>query len=408
MSDSDEARRKYEFKRYLEEIEKYTGRGTELISVYIPPKRPISDVVSYLREEYGTSANIKSKTTRKNVMSAIESIISRLKYFKMPPQNGLVVFVGHVQKRGDQTEMVSYVLEPPEPVQSFIYRCDSKFFTEPLKSMLGDKEVYGLIVIDRKEATIGFLKGTRIEVVKHLESMVPSKHHQGGQSSRRFERLIEQAVHEFFKKVGDKANEVFLSEKKLRGILVGGPGGTKDMFLKGDYLHHELKKKIIDVFDVGYTDEYGLHELVQKAAKTLQDMEIFRERQLLNRFFREIKKPDGGLAVYGEKEVRDALEKGAVDVLLISEGMRKYRVTWRCPQCGKEIRETVKGNIPEKICPECNVTMEVVDKKDVIEEYYEIAEQFNTQVELISDESEEGKIFATAFGGIAALLRYKL
>lgn len=402
----DDARKRYEFKRMLEEIEKHQGRGTELISVYIPPKRPISDVIAYLRDEYGTSSNIKSKTTRKNVMSAIESIMSRLKYFKMPPPNGLVVFVGHALKRGDQTEMVSYVLEPPEPVQSFIYRCDSKFFLDPLKAMLGDKDVYGLIVIDRKEATIGLLRGTRVIPVKHLESMVPSKHHQGGQSSRRFERLIEQAVHEFFKRVGDKANEVFLNEP-IKGILVGGPGSTKEFFVKGDYLHHELKKKIIDLFDTGYTDEYGLHELVNKAARTLQQLELYKERKLLNRFLREIKRPDGGLAVYGEKEVREALERGAVDILLISEGLRKYRVKWKCPQCGKEVEETIKGNIPEKICEECNVPMDVVEKKDLIEEYYDLAEQSGAKVELISDESEEGKIFATAFGGIAALLRYK-
>ncbi len=402
----DEDRKRYEFRRAIEELEKYQGRGTELISVYIPPKRPISDVIAYLRDEYGTSSNIKSKTTRKNVMSAIESIMSRLKYFKMPPPNGLVVFVGHVQKRGDQTEMVSHILEPPEPVQSFVYRCDSRFYLDPLKSMLGDKDVYGLLVIDRKEATIGLLKGTRVVPVKHIESMVPSKHHQGGQSSRRFERLIEQAVHEFFKRVGDKANEVFLNEK-LEGILVGGPGSTKEFFVKGDYLHHELKKKIIDLFDTGYTDEYGLHELVNKASETLQQLELFKERKLLGRFFREVRKPDGGLAIYGEREVREALERGAVDILLISDGLRKYRVKWRCPQCGKEIVETVKGNIPDKKCPECDVLMEIVEKKDLIEEYYEIAEENGTKVELISDESEEGKIFATAFGGIAALLRYR-
>ncbi len=402
----DEARRKYEFRRMLEELEKYQGRGTELITVYIPPKRPISDVIAYLRDEYGTSSNIKSKTTRKNVMSAIESIMSRLKYFKMPPPNGLVVFVGHVQKRGDQTEMVSHLMEPPEPVQSFLYRCDSKFYLEPLKAMLGEKDVYGLLVIDRKEATIGLLKGTRVITVKHLESMVPSKHHQGGQSSRRFERLIEQAVHEFFKRVGDKANEVFLNEK-LSGILVGGPGSTKELFVNGDYLHHELKKKVVDLFDTGYTDEYGLQELANKAAKTVEQLELFKERKLLNRFFREVRKPDGGLAVYGEKEVRTALESGAVDTLLISDGLRKYRVTWKCPQCGKEITETIKGNIPDKTCPDCGALMEIVDKKDLIEEYYEIAEQNGTKVELISDESEEGKIFATAFGGIAAILRYR-
>ena len=402
----EDAKKKYEFRRSLEELESYQGRGTELISVYIPPKRPISDVISYLRDELGTSSNIKSKTTRKNVMGAIESIMSRLKYFRIPPPNGLVIFVGHVPKRGDQTEMVAHMLEPPEPVQSFLYRCDSQFYLEPLEAMLGKKDMYGLIVIDRKEATIGILKGTRIIPIKHVESMVPSKHHQGGQSSRRFERLIEQAVHDFFKRVGDKITEVFLSEP-LRGILVGGPGSTKEMFVNGGYLHHELKKKIIDLFDTGYTDEYGLHELVNKASTTLQQLELYRERKLLNRFFREIKRPDEGMAIYGEKEVREALEHGMVDTLIISDGLREYRIRWKCLQCGKEIVKTVKGTIPELKCPDCGTQMDIIEKKDLIEEYYEISEENGTKVELISDESEEGKIFETAFGGIAALLRYK-
>ena len=403
----DDDRKKYEFRRSLEELEKMQGRGTELISLYIPPGRQISDVMSYLREEYSQSSNIKSKSTRKNVMSAIESIMSRLKYFKKPPKNGLVFFVGHVSTRGDQTDMVAYVLEPPEPVQSFLYRCDSRFYLEPLKDMLGHKDVYGLLVIDRSEATIGFLKGRRIETVKHIESLVPSKHHQGGQSSRRFERLIEQAVHEFFKKVGDVANEVFLSVPDLKGILIGGPGATKEFFVKGEYLHHELRKKIIDLYDTGYTNEYGLRELVSKAVETLQDLEIAKEKALINRFLKEVMKPDGGLAVYGEEEVREALMMGAVDTLLISEGLRKMRVRWRCPQCGEEIEETVKGDVPEKRCDKCNVNMSVVEKQDLIEQYYDLAEQTSAKVELISEDSEEGQLLLKAFGGMAALLRYR-
>ena len=118
--------------------------------------------------------------------------------------------------------------------------------------MLSEKDIYGLIVIDRSEATIGFLKGKRINTVKNFQSLVPSKHGRGGQSQRRFERLIEIAAHEFFKKIGNLANDTFLSEKDLKGLLIGGPGATKVFFMERDYLHHELKKKIVDSFDTGY------------------------------------------------------------------------------------------------------------------------------------------------------------
>ncbi len=411
---AEEERRKnlekarYDFKRALEELRQYSGRGTELISLYIPPTRQIHEVMAYLRNEYSQSSNIKSKSTRKNVMAAIESIMSRLKAYKTPPPNGLVFFVGHVPKAGDQTEMVAYVLEPPEPISTYLYRCDSRFYLEPLEDMLVEKKSYGLIVIDRNEATIGLLRGKRIQVIRNIQSRVMGKHRQGGQSSVRFERLIEIAVHEYFKKVGDAANEAFLQEPELQGILIGGPGSTKRVFAEKDYLHHELKKKIIDLIDTGYTDEYGLRELVQNAERVLADIEMVKEKRLMQRFLREVRKPNGGLAAYGEEEVRRALELGAVDTLLISEDLREYRLKFRCPSCGKEVSLKEKEKIVAPTCPECGSTMEIVEKVDLVDEYYDLGEMGGAKVVLVSTDTEEGEMLKRAFGGVAAILRYKV
>src|SRR2546427_2930628 len=174
---------KYKFRRALEQIEEAAGRGTELASVYIPPGRPISDVTNYWRAELSQSSNIKSASTGKHVTQAIEPATQRLRSYRMPPPNGLVVFTGHKQIGADQTEMVAFVLEPPEPVASFLYRCDSKFYTAPLHEMLAEKDLYGLLVIDWSEATLGLLRGKRIELIKNLQSQVPSKHRMGGQSA---------------------------------------------------------------------------------------------------------------------------------------------------------------------------------------------------------------------------------
>ncbi|MFA5453413.1 MAG: peptide chain release factor 1, partial [Candidatus Methanomethylophilaceae archaeon] len=144
-------RARYDFKKAMQEIVDIKGRGTELISVYVPETKQISDVTSYLRDEYSQSSNIKSKSTMKNVMGAIDSIMSRLKTFKSVPKNGLVIFCGEVPRAGDQTRMVQFVLDPPEAITTFVYRCDSEFFTEPLQAMLLDKKSYGLIVVDRQE-----------------------------------------------------------------------------------------------------------------------------------------------------------------------------------------------------------------------------------------------------------------
>jgi len=93
--------------------------------------------------------------------------------------------------------METYVFEPPETVQTYIYHCNNEFYLEPLQEILAEKDIYGLAVIDRKEATIAILRGKRIDIVKHLTSGVPGKHKAGGQSQRRFDRLIDLAAHEF-------------------------------------------------------------------------------------------------------------------------------------------------------------------------------------------------------------------
>jgi peptide chain release factor subunit 1 len=109
MADEMTQRQVYDLKRQLEELKKCRGKHTELISLYVPPSKQIFDVVAYLRNEYSQSQNIKSKTTMKNVLSAIESIMSRLKTFKQPPPHGLAMFVGHKSIGADKTDMVAYI-----------------------------------------------------------------------------------------------------------------------------------------------------------------------------------------------------------------------------------------------------------------------------------------------------------
>ncbi len=402
-------RQRYAFKRVLEELGSYKGRNTELITLLVPNSKQISDVSNYLRNELGQSSNIKSKTTRKNVSSAIESILSRLRTLKEAPENGLAFFVGHVPSGADQTKMVAHVVEPPNQLTTFLYRCDSYFYLDHLREMLTDEDVFGLIVLDRKEATLGFLKGKRVDVVKNIQSLVPSKHGKGGQSKQRFERLIELAAHEYFKKVGDLCTEAFLDVEGLKGILIGGPGATKDFFINNNYLHHELQKKVVESFDTGYTDESGLDELIEKARPSLQHLEVSHEKDLMDRLFTEIRKEDGGVASYGMKQVRTALELGAVDILLISEDMKTTHRVFKCPTCDKEFEvDQKKTDQPVFSCPDDQSQCQTINETDVVEEIAEVCDSFSTQMEIISTDSSEGQMLLRAFGGIAALLRYRL
>lgn len=409
MSDAQAQLRAYEFRRALEDIKNIKGRGTELISVYVPPGRQVSDVMARLRNEYAESGNIKSRVTKNHVLWAIESAMNKLKQFRQVPENGIVIFTGEASVGADKYEQVSFVLEPPRKITLDTYRCDSSFFIEPLQDMLVDRDLYGVLIIDRKEATAALLLGKRIEYLwGPEESGVQSKHGRGGQSQRRFERIIEDQAHQWFVKVGDKCTELFLN-RPISALLIGGPGPTKEYFASEGYLHHEIQKKVHkQLFDVGYTDETGVKELLEKAESELSGLELVKERKLMRRFMVEVAKSGQGLSTYGEAHVRKALDAAAVDTLLISESLRKLRLSLRCPNCGEEREATVPAseNVPPQPCLKCGTNMTKVKETELIRELADRAAKFGTKVALISVESDEGKMFLTAFGGLGATLRF--
>jgi len=344
-----------EFKKKLEQLRKYRGRHTELVTVMIPDGYDLNIVLNQIIQEKGTASNIKSKKTRTNVMTALERIAQHLSLFKKTPEHGLAVFCGNVGRERDEWVLESII--PPEPLQTRVYRCDQTFFLEPFKDMLKAKNVYGLVTIERGGATIGLLRGKRIDVLKTVKSIVPGKFRAGGQSAQRFERVREAMTKDFFKEVAENVRDM-LGETK--GILLGGPGPTKEDFFK--VLPPEVQKRVIAVKDTGYSDEYGLKELVDKSEDVLAQTEMVHEKRVLEEFFKRIAK--GEPVEYG-RDVKKALQAGAVETLLLSEDL----------------------------------------PKDTIDGFLELAEPQGVKVEFISTETSEGKEFM-AMGGVGALLRY--
>ncbi|MFC4552462.1 MULTISPECIES: peptide chain release factor aRF-1 [Halorussus] len=409
MSDDEDGqsdRKKYEFRKVIEDLDSYEGSGTQLVTIYIPEDKQISDVVAHVTQEHSEASNIKSKQTRTNVQDALTSIKDRLRYYDtFPPDNGMVIFSGAIDSGGGRTEMVTKTLEsPPEPIQSFRYHCDSNFLTGPLEDMMADKGLYGLIVLDRREANVGWLKGKRVEPVKSASSLVPGKQRKGGQSAQRFARLRLEAIDNFYQEVAEMANDLFVPERgNIDGILVGGPSPTKDEFLDGDYLHHEIQQKVLGKFDVAYTDESGLHDLVDNAEDVLADAEVMKDKREMEEFFKQLH--EGNKATYGFEPTRKNLVMGSVDRLLISEDLRKDVVSYECGD--KEEFEFIdrRQETPTHTC-EDGSEAEMVEREDAIEFLINIAEQRGTETKFISTDFEKGDQLLSAFGGVAGILRY--
>lgn len=490
---------KYKLEDFFQRMKAYRARHTELITVYVPKGMDLNLITRQLEAEKSTATNIKSTATRKNVQEALESLIRLAKQLRTP-KNGVAMFAGNVSEVEGRDDFIVEFFEPPEELGVRLYRCDQTFVLDPLEEMLEIKEVYGLLVIERKEATIGLLIGKKIKTLQHVDSFVPGKVRAGGQclspdtlitinnkikkleevkvgdkilgfnfknnkseeticinkwivekdrifnillknkkliiaskdhlffvndnnkiiekaseelkigdklidcegrlieiskieikniltelidietknhnfianglivhnSSQRYHRITEGLAKDFYRKIAEILKKQFFDLKELKGILVGGPGPTKEDFLKEGNLATALMNKVIAVKDIGYADEHGLELLVECSQDVISKQEIYHEKNLLENFFNKLGK-ERNMTAYGNDEVEKALSYGAVDLLLLSRKL----------------------------------------KKSEIQRYEKLAQETSVKVEMVSTETEEGVQFWN-ISGVGAVLRFKI
>lgn len=348
----------------IDSLDTYHGNGTELISVYIPPNRNITQTRTDIKTEHADAQNIKSKQTRQRVQRALAMIDSSLTRYSDLPTNGLAIFAGVIDTRTDTEEVLVRLTPPALPIESYRYHCDKKFLTEPLRALDAPENLVGLLVVDVGSAEIGVLRGTEVVHLQHLDSFVPSKHRQGGQSAARFQRRRDETISEFYQTVGDTASKQFLEYgKALNSIVIGGPLMTRDAFQDGSYLHHSLHDRIRGVFPVDETSETGLTQLVSRAEPVLEQHEHTTQKEHVENLKQGIRDET---ATYGTETVIDAVEMGAVETLLVSES----------------------ADFPQEIA--------------------ETAEQYGASIESIATDFNAGKQLETVFGGVAAILRFPI
>ncbi len=499
-----DSKQQYKLRKFISELKQYRGRHTEFVTVYIPAGYDLIKIIQHLAQEQGTASNIKDKTTRLNVQDSLERMIRHLRLYSKTPVNGLAAFSGNIASQEGKQDLKVWSIEPPVPLNVRMYRCDQTFILEPLLEMMHINEVYGLIVLDNRESTLGFLKGKSIQIIRDFTSNVPGKVKVGGwclapetsvlmancttelqylkvgdtvksydfktskiitskvkkifrskkkplcilvggilnfyttqlfssadhlffvfnqgkikevpasklkvgdllldyklrkikirnifksnalpiemidiettagnffankvlvhNSQQRYARLREEAANEFYKRVAEVANVEFAAiGSELKGILIGGPGPTKETFFNCDHLHNELKKKVLALKDITYTDEHGLHELIERSQDVLAEAEIVKEKKLVLDFF-TLLSTNSDKVLYGANDVLKALEYGAVDKLLLSEAFPR------------------------------------------IDEFEEKANTIGTAVFIVSVDTKEGAQIRD-LGGVGAILRYKL
>jgi protein pelota len=161
------------------------------------------------------------------------------------------------------------------------------------------------VSLDEDTATIAVLHQSGIQWIADIESHRSGKMYDSENTEK-----------EYF---GEIISIIKHNKPETAPLIIVGPGFTKDHFIA--YKRTSAPDLFKDCFTIA-TGNAGMNG-VQEAVKSgvvehiAKENRVVFETNLMERLFVEIRKE--GLASYGQKEVKQALERGAVEHLLISD-----------------------------------------------------------------------------------------
>jgi peptide chain release factor subunit 1 len=398
----------HKLRKQLAWLSNKVNKEKEFVSLYLPSKTSVAQILVGLK--VALESELNTENTYGQFNDVFKTITQYLKEKTVVPEMGTALFAGEIfdVELGKERLILEEII-PPEPIVQYHFSVDSHFDLEPLRKMLRDQKVVGAIVLDSKTASFGLKNGESWQIIDSITSGVPGKSGKGGQSQRRYERERDMEISNFFHRVGEHATGLFM-ENKVNVLVIGGPGQTKNDFLKGDYLHYELMNSLVDIVDTQTAAKGGLKEALEKSGDAIKNMCGPEEKRFVQRLLKALNKD--GLATYGLAAVIDSLKKGEVEVALVSDDSGFVEVIAQCRNCGlvkveisSDFNSTVKVMLTVP-CVKCGKSEYEVSTKDIVDVLEDLATQTSAVVEVISTVSREKSQLAS-LGGVAALLRYK-
>lgn len=412
--DGDRAVEVWKIKKLIKALEQARGNGTSMISLIVPPRDQTSRVNKMLSDEYGTASNIKSRVNRQSVLSAITSTQQRLKLYPKVPPNGLVIYCGTIMTDQNKEREVLVDFEPFKPINTSLYLCDNKFHTEALAGLLESDEKFGFIVMDGNGALFGLLTGNTRTVLHKFSVDLPKKHGRGGQSALRFARLRLEKRHNFVRKVAEIAVTQFIPDGQkvnVTGLILAGSADFKTDLFNSELFDQRLKAKVLKTVDVSYGGENGFNQAIDLASETLGNVKFIQEKKLVQRYFDEISK-DTNKYCFGVADTMLACQQGAVEILIVWENMEHVRVDLENPQTGEHIIKILSkqemADMSNFVDKDSGVELETREQESFVDWLAAHYKDFGTQLEFITDRSQEGAQFVQGFGGIGGLMRYEV
>lgn len=199
------------------------------------------------------------------------------------------------------------------------------------------------------------------------------------------------------------------AQPNIAGLVLAGSADFKTELGQSDMFDQRLVPKIVKVVDISYGGEAGFNQAIELAGEALNNVKFVQEKKLIQAYF-DLISADTGRYCFSVNDTLKALEMGAVETLIVWEGLETVRYHLRNPQSGDEkvIFLNVNQEGEQFKDPATGEEFEVLDKQLLMEWFADNYKKFGANLEFVTNKSPEGSQFVKGFGGIGGILRYQV
>lgn len=292
---------------------------------------------------------------------------------------GLVLF-------SSQAQNLWRCVNLPQPIRSLL-AVDHTPYVRPLVGYIRRYRPMGVVHIDRRKARLFEVYMGKIAPKGEIDDEVPAKVRTGssrGDEGKRIDRHVEDHVKHHFARVADQLMSLFKKEG-FEGLVLSGTSKSVAEF--EPFLHPYLKERLVGRLEL--EAQAAPDGILEKVLQIEEQLESKRQERVVQKWIEGVER--NALAVAGLRETLNALNKGEVQTLLISD---QFRAAGRmCMDCNLL-------RLDGSVCPSCQKPLEEVP--DVVDDAEQIALTQHIDIDHISRNP-----VLERRGGIGALLRFK-
>lgn len=352
--------------------------------------------ISHVRNELGVKNNIKKPQTAKRVKAALTMLLERLKTMKKIPPTGCALYAGVAHEPGETKSVrVMEMVVPTAPMPLKQYLCDKHFATESVVPFLatgGAKT--GICVIDGAGALCVVLQDRQRHIMnRRTMSGWSSSTRRGGQSAPRFQRLRAEQEQKYITVVLEDMKRSFVRDdgtSDIEALILAGKGDKKDelrarLELELPVIHRNL----IATVTTAHGGEEGLQQAINQAAPALKGCALAQELAAVKSIFDRVHGGDDCVA-YGVADTVRALTLGLVDTFVVWD-----------QHPGRVVLSHDRSDV-------LRVLPAGTEGQSLLQWVSEEHAALGSELELVSNMSEDGAMFVRQLGGIAATLRFAM